>query len=227
MSAIAGTGSTLVVEVVPTVATTAIGTMPAARSSAMARCERVGPHAEIGVRRHAAKAVVAEAEQDHRLVDRRVRLVGAVDAVARQLGPARHPRCPHAGDRRLARRRQRVQARDRRRVVDDAFEGVGQAHQLTQPPERHLLEFGHRRRGPPQHALRVERGGQQLRQHARPAARDGEVGEEAGVVPVGDARERSASRSRPGSTRTPRPARAARAGSERRMSPGLTCESTG
>jgi hypothetical protein len=47
--------------------------------------ERVGAHAELCVRRDLPQRLVAEAEQDDRLVDRRVRLLGAVDAVARQV----------------------------------------------------------------------------------------------------------------------------------------------
>ena len=79
------------IDVVPTVATTASGSQPAARSSAIARGERVGTHAELGVRRNLAQRLVAEPEQDHRLVDRRVRLLGAVDAHARHVGAAGKP----------------------------------------------------------------------------------------------------------------------------------------
>ena len=54
MSAMAGTGSTLVVPVVPTVAQTATGRQPAARSSAIARASAAGSirnSASVGILR--------------------------------------------------------------------------------------------------------------------------------------------------------------------------------
>jgi hypothetical protein len=57
-----------------------------------------------------------------------------------------------------------VQRRDRRRVVDHALERVGQADQLAQPAERHLLELGRDRRRPPEHRLLVQRGREELRE---------------------------------------------------------------
>ena len=58
MSATAGTGSTLVVDVVPTVAQTATGRQPAARSSAMARASAAGSmrnSASVGIFRTASR----------------------------------------------------------------------------------------------------------------------------------------------------------------------------
>ena len=156
-----------------------------ARSRRASASGRMRNSASAGIR---AQRVVAEAEQDHRLVDRRVRVLAAVDADAgagRRARPG--PRARTSGTARLARGGERVQRRDRRRVVDHALERVGQAEQLPQPAERHLLELGRRRRGAPQHRLLVERGGQELGEDAGRAAGDGEVGEEAGMVPVRDA----------------------------------------
>ena len=60
---------------------------------------------------------------------------------------------------------------------------------VAQPPERDLLELGGRGRRAPQHRLLVERGGQKLREDARLARGNGEVAEEARVVPVGQRRD--------------------------------------
>ena len=93
----------------------------------------------------------------------------------------------HAGDADFARRDERVHGRDRRRVVDHAFESVGQADQLAEPAERDRLELGGGRRRAPQHRLLVERGRQKFGEDAGRARRDGEVREEARMVPVGEA----------------------------------------
>ena len=50
------------------------------------------------------------------------------------------------------------------------WSAVGQAEQLPQPVERHLLELLQRRRGAPEDADLVERGDQQLGEDARLAA---------------------------------------------------------
>ena len=95
----------------------------------------VGPHAELGVAGIRAQRVVAEAEQDHRLVDRRVRLLGAIDAHARRGRASGEPCARTVRQRRLARRGERVQRRDRRGVVDDAFERcrAGRSAARSQP----------------------------------------------------------------------------------------------
>ena len=67
-----------------------------------------------------------------------------------------------------------------------------QVEQLAEPRERELLEFGDRRRRAPEHAVGVHRRRQQLREDARVRRRDAEVGEEARVVPVRDARQQHA-----------------------------------
>ena len=180
------TGSMLVVEVVPTVATTASGAMPLARSSAIAARNASGRMRKLLVRRDPAQGALAQAEGHHRLVVRRVRLLGRVDAIRRQAA-AREAQRADVRHGRLPRRRQRVQGGDGGGVVDHAFELGRQPEQLPQPAERHLFQLGRRRRRAPEHGLHVQGARQQLRQHAGRAAGDGEVGEEAGMVPVRDA----------------------------------------
>ena len=68
-------------------------------------------------------------------------------------------------------------------------EAPRKADQLPHPVEDELLELGGGGRRPPEHRVDVQRGDQELRQDPRLGARDREVGEEARVVPVRDARE--------------------------------------
>ena len=171
-------------DVLPTVATTASGMTPAARSARIALGEPRRLHPEFGVRGNPRQRVVSETEQDDRLVDRRVRVLAAVDANAAQPVASGEPGPAHVRHRRLARRGQRVQRRDRGRVVDDAVERVGKPDQPPQPAERDLFQLGRRRRRPPQHRLLVECRRQELGQHTWLARADGEVGEETGMVPV-------------------------------------------
>ena len=116
-----------------------------------------------------------------------MRLLGGVHGQRWQVRAPCHPPCPCLRRGPMARRRQRVQRRDRRRVVNHAFERLRQPEELPEPAEGYLFQLCRGGRGPPQHRLHVERGGKKLRQHAGGAARDGEVPEEAGVVPVGEA----------------------------------------
>ena len=144
----------------------------------------VGAHPVRAVDRDPPQRLVAEADRDHALVDRRMRLLGAVDA---QRGKVAAPgEAAHADlvDGRLAGGEQRVHGRDRRGVVDHAFESRRQADQLAQPAERHGFELRGRRRRAPQHRLLVERRRQELGEDAGRAGRDREVGEEAGMIPV-------------------------------------------
>ena len=79
-SAIAGTGSIDVVEVVPTVATTAIGRMPARDVVVDAARERIRPHPKGGVAGDAHDVLLPDAERDRGLLDVRMRVFGDVDA---------------------------------------------------------------------------------------------------------------------------------------------------
>ena len=71
--------------------------------------------------------------------------------------------------------------------LPDSFEGIRQADQLTQPLQRHLFELGRSRGRSPEHRLLVERGRQELREHAGTAPGDGEIRKETGMIPVSDA----------------------------------------
>ena len=148
--------------------------------------EGVGAQAEALVGGDAPQPVVAQPQRHHGLVDRRVGVLGAVDARRREVGAAGEAALAHLGHR-LPGRGERVQGRDRGGVVDDPLEAVGQPEQAPQPPEGRLFELGHRRRGAPQHALGVEPGAQEVGEDAGAAGADREVGEEPGVVPVGQA----------------------------------------
>ena len=151
--------------------------------------QRVGPHPEPAVHRNLADGVQAQPERHHRLVDHGVRLIGGVDGERRQVVAPCYPAGPDVRRGPVARGGQGMQGRDRRGVVDHAFEGVRQSQQLPEPAERHFLQFRGGGRRPPQHRLDVEGGGEKLGQNAGRAAGDGEVGEEAGVVPVGETRD--------------------------------------
>ena len=121
----------------------------------------------------------------------RVSLVGAVDAQARKVA-ARSAEIAHVKAERLARGRQCMQSRNAGGVVDHTEKALGQAQRVAQPFERDFFDFGRRRRGPPQHPVDVERRRQQLGEHGRLRASDGEVGEETRMVPVRDARDHDA-----------------------------------
>src|SRR5262249_47506659 len=94
------------------------------------------------------------------------------------------PPPPHLEPRRLPRGGERVERRDRGRVVDHSLEGLGEPDQLPQPREGDLLQLGRRRRSPPEHRLLVERRAEHLAHHPGTARRYREVAEEARVVPV-------------------------------------------
>ena len=148
------------------------------------QCVRI--HPELGVGRDLAQGLVAESEENHRLVDRGMGLVGAVHAIGREVRLTGHPSRAHSRHCGFTRRSQRVERGHRRGVVDHTFERIGESDQLAQPPEGDLFEFGDRWRRSPQHALRIERGRQEIGKHAGTASRAREVGEEPRVIPVCD-----------------------------------------
>ena len=67
-------------------------------------------------------------------------------------------------------------------------ESIGQAQQLAHPVEHHRLDLGARRAGDPAHSLHAQAGRCQLAEDRAVRRVAGEVGEEAGMLPVGDAR---------------------------------------
>ena len=171
IAAISGTGSTLVVDVVPTVATTASG-QPALRPILGDRArERVGAHPELVVALDPPQRLVAEAQQDDRLVDRRVRLIRAVDAQPRARRAAGETRAPARRRRPLRARRPARAAWRSTRCRRSRLRTRRQSEQPPQPPERDLLELGRRRRCPPQHRLHVQRRGRGTRRARRARCR--------------------------------------------------------
>jgi len=93
-----------------------------------------------------------------------------------------------AGER-LSGGRQGCERRGRGRVLDVAVPLPRQSQQLCEPVHRHDLELGRGRRGPPENLGHVEGRRQKLGQDPRLRPRRREVGEEPGMLPVGDPRQ--------------------------------------
>ena len=143
---VAATGSTLVVDVVPSVATTRAA---GRRRRGRRRSRTAASPGACGTRRRRQLPRRRDrGRADHRLVDRRCAGPSSKRAGGRS---AARPLRADVGDGRFARGGERVQAADRRRgkVADDPFESVGQAHQRSQPAERDLLPAPSRRRRAP------------------------------------------------------------------------------
>ncbi len=128
-------------------------------------------HAELVVNRHRP---AFEPNEPGRLRHREVRLLGHEHHPARPQLPGRGK----SGDRRR-----------RRRVLDVAVKTLGEAEQLAQPVECELLDLRRRRRRAPEHRVHVQCGDEELGEDSGLRAGDGEVAEEARVVPVRDPRE--------------------------------------
>ena len=200
-SAISGTGSTDVVEVVPTAATTAQASLRSSPSTRMRKASSTGAW---------------------RISRPRMRQARSMDECA----------CSEATTTRRSGSAVRA-AHSAASVEVDAESSMwpchvaGKSSNWHDPRERQLLELGHGRRRAPEHAVGVERRRQQLGEDARLRAGDREVGEEARVVPVRDARAAARGRGRRARRRTARPAPGGDAGSCARMSPGATVDITG
>ena len=95
--------------------------------------ERGSIHAELGVGGNLAQGPLAEAERDGAFLDRRVGLLGRVDAQQRQVRASAHAVLAHAQIEALARGGDGVEGRDRGRVVDHSRERLGKADHLAQP----------------------------------------------------------------------------------------------
>src|SRR5437667_458490 len=109
------------------------------------RAEGRGPHLITVVAGDLAQRFVTEPDGDDRFVDRRVRLIRAVHARTRDIVAAGKPLFTHARDCDLARGHNRVQGGNRRGVVDDTFERIGQSDQPAQPSARDGFELRRRR----------------------------------------------------------------------------------
>ena len=151
-------------------------------------------------------------EHPRRLLDRRVRVLGAGDGVA-------------AGD--VARRDQRGERGRRGRVLDVPVPAVREPEQLPRPVGRAQLELGRGRRGAPEDRDLVQRRRDQLGEDPRLGGGDGEVGEEARVLPVRERRDDQLVEVAEDVRERLAASRAARRGASRDSSPGSTCASTG
>ena len=152
--------------------------------------EGVRAHAKLGIDRNLDHVVQSDADRQRALVDGRVRMLRAVDAEHWEVGAPRHaPRANREGRFGLARCGEGEHRRDGRRVVDEPEPSRTESEELAEPVHRELLELRRRRGCLPQHRVDVERRGEQLGKNARDRRGDGEVGEEARVVPVRDAGE--------------------------------------
>ena len=72
-----------------------------------------------------------------------------VDTKRTYIGPTGKSSVTYVGNRDLTGGRERVEARDGGRVVDDALESFGQPEKLSKPAQRNRFEFGCGRRGSP------------------------------------------------------------------------------
>ena len=143
-------------DVVPMVATTAMGRRPAARSAAIAAASASGSQRVDVVDRHPHERVTPETERHARLLDRAVRFRRRIHPERRHVLTPRQAlgRDLEAGG--LSSGGERDQRRGRCRVGQQAVEAVGQAQGLAEPVDHDLLELGGDRRGPPQHGVLAE-----------------------------------------------------------------------
>ena len=150
--------------------------------------QQVQPERVLVVGLDEAQVLGAEAGEERRLGHRAVRLVARVDDERRVLGLqaaavlARSPRC--ARGRRAARMNVEVLAVSSITPVNVS----GRPTICAQPLHDDVLDLGRGRAGLPAHALRAEPGRDEVGEHRREVAVAGEVVQEAGVVPVRDAR---------------------------------------
>ena len=107
--------------------------------------QQIDAHGVLGVAGDVDDRVLSKPQQDHRLVGRRMRVGGQIDAHAGQIGAAEQAPRADVGNDGFAGRGQRVEHRHRRGVVDHAFKRGRQLHQVAQPAQRDLLELGGRR----------------------------------------------------------------------------------
>ena len=147
----------------------------------------VRPHGESLVVRDMADVVAAEARQQRRLVDRAVRLVRAIDC-QRLLFRLQAAAAGAMFCRPLARAQQGDQGVGGRSVLDHAAPGIAEAGHAAQPIGHHLFQLGERRAGLPGEAEGAEAGREIVAQHAGWQAVGGEIGEEAGMLPMRQAR---------------------------------------
>ena len=189
--AIAGTGSTLAVDVVPTVATTASGTIPARDVFAHRRVSSAAHvHSKRGHRLRNANDVLFT-ESEHRRRPSRSscapgRSVDPIDGnVSASRATPRDESFATAASRAAA---SACRRRDGCSVVYDAHEPlIDRPDDLADPPQHDSLELRRGGRRLPCHRADVERGGGDLAEECRTVAGAAEVAEKRGVAPVHDA----------------------------------------
>ena len=118
-----------------------------------------------------------------------MRLLGRIKAQFRHTIAPRHAPRADLGRHGIPRGCNRKQARRRCAVGNDAFEVGRQPQHFAQPFEHALLQLGRRWRCPPQHGVHIERGRKKFAENPRARARDGEIGEERGMVPMRNSRQ--------------------------------------
>ena len=116
------------------------------------------------------------------LVDRRVGLRRSVDPEL--LLPRHSGVVPSPPERALPHRQHGAEIGGGSRILDDALEPLRQPEGLAHPVDHAGLDLGSRGRGLPEHALGRHGRRQALRDHRGGRGIGGEVGEEAGVLPV-------------------------------------------
>src|SRR4051812_25396787 len=118
-----------------------------------------------------------------------MRVAGSVDAQSGQVGTSRHATGADVQlGLRLPCRGERQHRRNGRCVVEESKPTAGQAEHLAKPIGGDLLELRGGWRRTPELYLHIQRGDEQLADDARYGRRRGEVAEEAGMIPMRDAR---------------------------------------
>ena len=233
--AIARTGSTAPVPVVPIVGHTSTGRRPAATSALTRAASASGDM--LAVPREVATTRSARAPRPatrRSLGQRGVGLGGDVDAL-----PAVDALVPPSAGARsflaraaVQRRDQRDQRRRRRRVGDRATPAAREREAVVEPErageavEKGLLDLGARRGGRPEHPLTAQAARQEVAEQRGERGVGGEVAVEPGVLPVqvAGATTRSTASSRVSSGCG---CSGSRSGSPARTCPGMTSGRTG
>ena len=189
---ISGVGSNAIDDVVPWVAQTKNGTSPADAVGGDRLGQRIRAHRERLVVGHQPQPVGADPGDAQSLLDARVglfrRVADQAARVAVGVDGARRGPPPRRAD--------RDEDRLARRPLDHAApagarrgERLGKAEQLHHPVEHQRLQLGARGRRHPAHPLHAQAGREQLTEDRRIGRVRREVGEEARVLPVDDARD--------------------------------------
>ncbi len=148
--------------------------------------EGLGQHGEELVAGDEAEVFAAEAGEQRGLIDRAVGLGGDVDAERAGLGLEAAAGEGVAGGA-LAGADERDEGGGGGGVLDDAVPGGGEAGHLADPVEDYVFELGDGGGGLPGEAEDAEAGGEEVAEDAGEQGVRGEVAEEAGVLPEGEA----------------------------------------